>query len=321
MMNRTAEALFWIGRYMERAENHTRLMNVNYHMRQILIENEKECNWERLISSIGDIHLFRDLFEQANEETALQFLTFASMNENSLFACVSNARNNVRTLRQLLPSEVWESMNGFYLWLQEQNITKMMAQSPYFFFQRVNEWLSIFNGTADSTMVRDHTWHFIQAGKFFERAENSMRVLDSFYLYCTKDSSSFTHQANYNRFIILLKSAGGYEAFRKVYADNVTFAKVIEFLISDPTFPHSVKFSLASMETYLTSIKQQDYQFHILAEKATDFVKEVDKNMSNLHADQNNSKSLKLIHEMLESINHLGFEISKTFFQEEFVGV
>ena len=290
MMNRTAETLFWIGRYLERAENHTRLIDVNYHMRQVLIEDAEEYKWERLIASISDLKLFKEYFDQANETSALQFLTFEQCNQNSLYSSVFRTRNNIRTLRQLLPSELWDSINGFYLWLNEQDISKLMMQSPHIFFQRVKEWLSLFNGTADSTMVRDHVWNFIQLGKFFERAENSLRILNSFYLYFTTESSVSDDQVNYNRFIILLKSAAGYEAFRKLYADHVTFEKVTEFLLSNQAFPHSVRYSLFTIETCLSKIKEQDDSFTILAEKAIDFVGIIKRNL----ADISNGKAVSL---------------------------
>lgn len=319
MMNRTAETLFWTGRYLERVESHTSFIDVNYHMRHVLLNHQDECKWERLIASISDIHLFKEHFEQANETTALQFLTFEKYNQNSIFSCVSYIRNNIRTLRQLLPSELWDSINGFYLWLKEQDISKLMMQSPHIFYQRIKEWIYLFNGVAESTMVRNQVWYFIQAGKFFERAENSMRILHRFYVNFINDYP-YNNQDNYQRLMILLKSASGYEAFRKLYANQVTFAKVIEFLISHPTFPHSVRYSLSSMEQCLMKIKQQDYPFNIIAGEAIDFVEIIKANLSNLHEhEQDYSVELHLFHEMLESINRLGLEVSETFFQGEIV--
>lgn len=320
MMNRTAENLFWIGRYLERAENHTRLIDVNFHTRHVLIDNGEKCKWERLIATIGSHELFSEQFDHANEATALQFLTFEQTNPNSLFSCVCFMRNNVRALRQMLPSELWDIMNGFYLWLKEQDISQLMMQSPYMFYQRLREWISLINGTADTTMDRDLVWNFIQAGKFFERAENILRILHS-YLHCTKDMLSHSSHDNYARLSALLKSAGAFEAYRKHYADDVTLAKVIEFLISDATFPHSVKYSLSALENDLAAIKQQDYQFDLLAEIAIGVVAKMKSILADLHGENDYLIGLQLIQDMLESINRLGVEISETFFQEEFVKV
>lgn len=316
MMNRTAESLFWIGRYLERAENHSRLIDVNYHMRHVLFNHDDECKWERLIASISDIQMFKAQFDHPNETTALQFLTFEKSNQNSIFSCISYVRNDLRTLRQLLPSELWDSINSFYLWLKEQDISKLMMQSPSLFYQRIKEWLYLFNGIAESTMVRNQVWNFIQLGKFFERSENSIRILLHFYLHFHKDYP-YNNPDNYHRLIVLLKSTSGYEAFRKLHADDVTFAQVVEFLISQPTFPHSVRYSLSSVEHCLIKLEQQDYSFHILVEEARDYIEIMKSHLSDLH--QDGSIELHIFHEMLESINRLGLAISKAFFQEEFI--
>lgn len=314
MMNRTAESLFWIGRYLERAENHARLIDVHYHSRQVLTDHSENCVWERLIKAIGDIQLFRECFKEANETTALQFLTFEPKNPNSLLSCVYQTRNNVRALRQLLPSELWESINGFYLWLKDQDIGRMMMSSPFLFYQKTREWLSQIRGTADSTMVRDLVWNFIQAGKFFERTDNLLRNLHS-YLDVTKD----LQKANYISLMVLLKSNNAYEAYRRLNADNVSLTNVIEFLISDPSFPHAVKYALSSLEDQLLNINQQDDHFELLAKRAINDVAEIQVLLANFQSKKDRVIGLPMIQGMLALINRIGLEISNTFFQEEFV--
>lgn len=318
-MNRTAENLFWVGRYLERAENNTRFIDVNYHLRHEFKNNGNEYMWERLISLFGDIHAFKEHFEHANETTTLQYLTFDKTNGNSLFSCIQYCRNNIRALRQLLPCDIWDIINEFYLWFNEQDIHKLMMQSPHMFYRRTRDWYSLLNGTASSTMVRNQEWYFIEAGKYLERAENSIRILHNIYSNFAKDTLSLSKQNKYNRLIGLLKAVGGYEAFRKIYADNVTFAKVIEFLILDPAFPRSVRYSLSSLEICLSKIHQEDFSFDILAEKAIDLVEKLKSAFTGYHGENYDSIGLDLIFNMQESINHLSLEIKKTFFQGEFV--
>lgn len=318
MMYRTAETLFWIGRYIERAENNARRISVNYHMRHVLSEFENERRWEKLISSLGDFQLFQERFHHANETTALQFLTFEQSNQNSLYCSTLATRNNIRSLRQLLPSELWDCINSFYLWFNKQNMDSLLDHSPYVFYQHFQDWLCRFNGIADSTMVRDNVWNFIQAGKFFERTENALRILHNYYLtYATNIDTSDSD--NYNRYILLLKSAGGYEAFRKLYADDVTFEKVMTFLILHPSFPRSVQYTLSQLEHCLTDIKQQDYQFHILAETAKTFVDKMQGTLEHLQHDNDPFSGLSFAHMMFQCVNKLGVEISNTFFQEDFI--
>jgi uncharacterized alpha-E superfamily protein len=319
MMNRCAELLFWVGRYFERIENHTRLIDVNYHMRHELKRNadEEDYMWERLVSSIGSVNTFNNKFETINEKTVIQFLTFDKTNTNSIFSCVHQTRTNMRVLRQLLPNEMWDITNTFYLWLKEQDIDSAMEQSPYLFYQRIREWLSIFNGTADSIMVRNQEWNFIQVGKHLERAENILRILYAIYLNFMEDGSLLRDKHDYNRMIVLLKSVGGYEGFRKFHANNVTFEKVVEYMMLNPTFPRSVNFALTSLESNLQSIKQQDYNFVLLSDQALDLTVKIRDILAGVQGELN---GLDLLYQMLVSCDQLGDTISKTFFQEEFVG-
>ncbi|MCM3653222.1 alpha-E domain-containing protein [Metabacillus litoralis] len=318
MMNRSAELLFWVGRYIERIENHTRLIDVNYHLRHELKRNETEtdCMWERLVSAIGHVQTFNKKYETTNERTIIQFLTFDKTNANSICSCVYQTRTNMRALRQLLPDDLWDITNAFYLWIKEQNLQSVMKQSPYLFYQRIREWLATFNGTADSIMVRDQEWNFLQAGKYLERTENILRILSSIYLNFLEDGTLSQDKNNYNRMIVLLKSVGGYEGFRKFHANNVTFEKVFEFMMLHPAFPRSVHSALTSLETSLQSIKQQDYNFALLSDQALDLTVKIKEILAGLHGELH---GLDLLYKMLESCHQLGGSISKTFFQEEFV--
>ncbi|KRE48992.1 alpha-E domain-containing protein [Paenibacillus sp. Soil522] len=302
MINRYAEWLFWAGRYMERAENHSRLIDANYHMRHELKgnDNDRDYIWEKLVAAVGDLAKFKEDNAIANEWTVLHFLTFERTNSNSIYSIIQQTRNNIRALRQLLPKELWEITNSLYLWLHDQDINKMMQQSPSKFYQRVREWISLFNGAADSTMLREQEWNFLQAGKYLERTENTVRILQTVHTNLIRDPASSQDQNHYNRMIVLLKSVGGYEAFRKLHADHVTFAKVTEFLILNPHFPRSIPFAFTSLESYLKAIKQEGFDYAVLPDPGLGV-----------------SDSL---HEWLQCCNQLGFLISKAFFQANVVG-
>jgi uncharacterized alpha-E superfamily protein len=313
MMNRFAQLLFWTGRYMERAENHARLIDVNYHMRHEIRGNQYDQDyvWEKLVAAVEDVSSFKSNHSIANERNALHFLTFESSNSNSIYSLIQQTRSNIRTLRQLLPGELWETVNSFYLWLKDQDVHQMMLQSPYMFYQRIREWVLLFNGAADSMMTREQEWHFIQAGKYLERTENTARILHNISANLSNDNNYSQEQNNYHRMIVLLKSVGGYEAFRKFHANDVTFAKVLEFLLFNPGFPRSIHFALTSLESYLKVIKQEDYDYTLLSVKA------ILDGLDDRHSGHGGSD---LLHDLLQSCNQLGYSISKTFFQEEIVG-
>ncbi|WP_335961845.1 alpha-E domain-containing protein [Halalkalibacter kiskunsagensis] len=319
MMNRSAELLFWIGRYLERTENHTRLIDVNYHMRHELkgsANNYQVCKWERLITTIGSDYSSKKDDEPMNETTALRLLTFERTNVNSIYSCINQARGNMRALRQLLPDDLWDSMNSFYLWMKEQDIHNVMEQSPHLFYQRIREWLAAINGTTDSVLLRGQEWNFIQVGKFLERAENTIRILQTIYSNLIEDHDFPFDQKHYNRMLILLKSVGGYEAFRKFHADHVTFVEVFEFIMLNSQFPRSVNFALGSLEASLLVIKQDDYQLAALSDQAIDLTGGVKEVLSGLKA---KGDGLELLQEMMNSCYQLDRTISENFFQEEFV--
>lgn len=318
MMNRCAELLYWMGRYLERIENHTRLIDVNYHLRHEIKRNvsEQDYNWERLVGSIGHVDTFKKKYDNINEKKVIHFLTFDTTNENSIASCLQQTRMNMRALRQYLPNELWVTLNSLYLWLKEQDTDSVMRQSPSLFYQQIREQLAIFNGIAYSTMIRDQEWNFIQAGKNLERAENVLRTLYTVYLHFIEDGSMPKEHNNYNRMFALLKSVGGYEAFRKLYANQVTFENVIEFLMLNSAFPRSVQFSLTSLESNLQNIKQQDYNFALISDQAIELTLRIKEILAGVQGEMH---GLDLLFQMLSSCQQLGGTISKTLFQEEHV--
>lgn len=232
MLNRNAEALFWIGRYMERAENHARLIDVHYHIQQEEDYQAEGHKWSRLIDALGVREMYLRQFESFSEEDVLAFITLDLGNANSLFSCVHHARNNLRTLRQHLPSELWDIVNAFNLWLGAQSVADIMS-GPHQFYQQIKERTATFLGAEQSVMLRGNEWRFIESGRFLERAENTTRILQAVTVSSRlKDISSI-----YTQLQAVLKSVSGYQAFRRYYADDMSPECILEFLIANPYFP------------------------------------------------------------------------------------
>ncbi|WP_025691875.1 alpha-E domain-containing protein [Paenibacillus zanthoxyli] len=250
MLNRNAEALFWIGRYMERAENHARLIDVHYHIQQEEDFQEEGHKWSRLIDAIGARNEYLQQFESFSEQDVLSFITLDLGNANSLFSCVHQARNNLRTLRQQLPSELWDIANSFNLWLGERSVADIM-KSPHQFYQQIKERTATFLGAEQSVMLRGNEWRFIESGRFLERAENTVRILQSVILSCQdKDDTSI-----YTQLQAVLKSVSGYQAFRRYFADAVSPECILEFLITNAAFPRSIRFASHELEYHLSNIE------------------------------------------------------------------
>ncbi|WP_127571415.1 alpha-E domain-containing protein [Paenibacillus xylaniclasticus] len=258
MMNRYAELLFWAGRYIERAGNYARLIDVKYHMRYELYGHQnREYIWARLVETTGDIRRFEELYSNinagTNELTVLHFLTFERSNNNSIFACVLQARNNIRTLRQLVAAELWEMVNSFYVWLKDQNVSQMMLQSPCMFYQKVREWTTLISGAIDTIMIRGQEWNFIQAGKHIERADNTLRIIQAVHQQMSRASADESNDYNYA--VVLLKSVGAYESFRKLHPADVTFNRALQFMLTHRYFPHSVQYALSLLDNHVAALQ------------------------------------------------------------------
>ncbi|WP_445487464.1 alpha-E domain-containing protein [Niallia sp. 03133] len=323
MLNRAAEQLFWIGRYMERIQNHTRLIQVSYHMRPELNRNspQAEFAWERLLESFHCQQDFYENYSEANEESVLHYITFDSLNSNSTYACIKQARTNAHAVRDKLPSESWETLNALYLWMQEKNISDVISDTPYLFYQKLKEWLTLFNNSLECSMLRQNEWHIMQMGIFLERAENTVRMLGSIHQEFLYDSDFVHSNDQYYKMCAFLKSLNAYEGFRTVYADNMEVGKIIEFFISCSVLPRSYYASLIALENHLKAFQ------HILPHtslyyKAAGQVEKLISHISYLEWRQISTNSLqKLLDDLQWSSSEIGTLISRAFSQQEMVRV
>ena len=251
MLDRIAECLFWIGRYTERAENHARLLDVYYHLRDGGGE-ETETTWKRIAEAIGDCALYEERYDAYRERDVLFFLTLDWTQPNSILSCVTQARDNLKKIREQLPSELWNLLNGFYLWMKGVKVEDISQLSPHHFFQRVKEGLAAFQGTAVSIALRDESWHMLESGRYLERSENVVRLLQSVGRIAPDQ-----RKASYAYVAALLKSVGGYEAFRRLEQEDMTLEGVSRFLVLQDSFPRSAHFSLAEFELHLKAMRRE----------------------------------------------------------------
>lgn len=309
MMGRTAEALFWIGRYSERTENHARLIDVYYHIRE-----EKEASngqsWSRLIDTIGDRTAFVEQYGTFTEQHVLQYITLDKNNANSLLACTNHARANLRNIREKMPSELWDIMNGLFLWLKEKEVRDITSDSPHLFYRFIRDTLSMFQGAATSVMPRQNEWHFVEAGRYLERSENLLRLLQSLCSeYAKEDFNS------YPLMLAVLKSVSGYESYRKEYADTVNLNSIIKFLLLNETFPRSVAFSIQSLERSLKGIQLDDQELNHAVHKLAKLAGKIRANLACMDEEDLLSGKLETtLQTLLDACNHIGSRMSKVFF-------
>ncbi|WP_020615995.1 alpha-E domain-containing protein [Paenibacillus daejeonensis] len=320
MLNRNAEALFWVGRYMERAENHARLIDVHYHLQQEHRQHEDQLSqlqgdkWARIVEALGSRMAYEQQYGGYNEEDVLHYITLDRDNPNSLVACVNYARGNLRTLREKVPTEIWDVVNSFYLWLRERHRDELMKDSPHQLYKRIKEWTALYQGVAQSVMARENEWHFMECGRYLERAENTLRIMQA--IRSTLDKGEDGAPQAYPYLQATLRSVSGYQVFRRYYADGMSPDGIIEFLVLHPAFPRSVSFALHAMDEHLRSLELQETALKLAHGKVVRQAGKVIAELSCLEReDLQQDREGLMIAVLLGACQQLGSAFAKTFFR------
>jgi uncharacterized alpha-E superfamily protein len=253
MLSRIADSLFWLARYMERAEDTARILDVNYHM--LLEESEKfyRLRWDPLLVMAGEEPRFRTLYEEANAHTVFEFLAFRQDNPNSIVQCIWKARENARTIRDRLSREMWEDINGLYHAVSGFDPRQEIAGGPHRFCDAVKFGSHSFHGVADATLPHDEGWEFLRLGCFLERAEMTTRLVDVQYQYLLESPHAVGTPDNH-QWMAVLKSVGAYEAYRRKYYSQIQPEQVAEMLILHPEHPRSILFSINEVHFALRAL-------------------------------------------------------------------
>ena len=179
MLSRAAESIYWMNRYVERAENVARFIGVNLTL--MLDSSSREQQWWPLVNTTGDHEDFEKRYKFATEENVLRFLTFDRDNPNSIISCLRAARENARSVREIISSEMWLQLNTFYLKVNDAATTGKGMESPHDFYTDVKLSSHLFSGITDATMTHGEGWHFGRLGRKLERADKTSRILDVKY--------------------------------------------------------------------------------------------------------------------------------------------
>ncbi len=252
MLSRVAESVYWAARYIERAENTARFIDVNLQMSldAPLAFSEQ---WEPLIAITGDLDFFRTTFGEPTRENVIEFLAFSRDNPNSILSCVSKARENARSIREVTSSETWEQINRFHLMVSDRSAVQRAIRDSYQFFTEVRLLSHLIAGVADNTMSHGLAWHFLQLGRLLERADNTSRLLDVKYFLLLPSVEDVGRAVDEMQWAILLRSATALEMYRKRHG-RMSPENVVEFLLLDAEFPRAVLFCLLGAEQSLHAI-------------------------------------------------------------------
>jgi len=257
MLSRVAHSLYWMSRYIERAENIARLLEVNL---QFIIDfrgyddAHLREHWGSILASSGDFELFEEHYKSADSRSVTEFFAFDLRNTNSILSCVFSARENARMIRDQISVEMWETINELYLFLKSRSTADVWAAGPYEFFQDIKRNSHLFQGLTDSTYSRSEGWEFIQFGKFVERAHKTTRILDVKYHILLPTAGDVGGALDTAQWQAVLRSASALEAYRRFYVREILPWKVAEFLIFSDSFPRSVHFCVAQIDEFLRRI-------------------------------------------------------------------
>lgn len=257
MLSRVADSLYWMSRYIERAENNARILDVNL---QLLLDlgsqSEAEImdHWAPVIASLEETELFDSLYEKPSRKSVTQFVTLQKKNPNSIFSCLSHARENARTTREQISSEMWEQINRLYLFMQSDSAKRLLRTSPHEYCRRVIAGSHLFQGITDATMTHGEGWEFIRIGALLERADCTSRIVDVKYHILLPSDETVGGNIDTIQWMAVLKSCSALEAFCKLYVGQVDPWKVAEFLITHSAFPRSIRFCIDSLDAALHRI-------------------------------------------------------------------
>lgn len=249
MLSRTAEAFFWIGRYVERTEYIARYADVKFHvMQEIADRDTQQAQWRRYLENTGEYELFKSLYPQEGTYRFLEFVTTNLENPNSQINLIKEARNNARGIQDELSSEVWRHLNNFYLTLQSKT-SKDLVNGPHELLSHILETCYVFDGIVGGTMIHDEGWNFYRIGKNIERANRTARLLDDPALEKAEREPSAIDE--YHHCLSILKTASAFEAYRKFYSASLVPRKIVQFLLFHNKFPRSIRFAVSVISQLL----------------------------------------------------------------------
>lgn len=253
MLSRVADSIYWLNRYVERAENIARFIDVNL---TLLLDSPLGVaqQWEPLVMTTGDLPLFKERYGEATQENVIQFLTFDRAYPNSILSCLQSARENARSVREIISSEMWQQVNAFYFLVKEAAEADLLISDLSSFFVDVKLASHLFVGVSNATMTHNEGWHFGQIGRFLERADKTTRILDVKYFILLPSVKDVGTTLDELQWMALLKSASAYEMYRKRGLHRISPQSVAEFLVLEREFPRSIRFCIQQAERSLHEI-------------------------------------------------------------------
>jgi uncharacterized alpha-E superfamily protein len=303
MLSRTAEHLYWTGRYVERAENTARILDVSL---RSTLKRDNTDDWESVVALVGEPTAFAAAHGTASLESVTRFAILDDTNPSSIHASFRAARENLRALRASISSESWESINSTWLQLRQIDDSALRERGP----REVCEWIvqrsQLFQGISHGTALHDDAFHFLLLGTFLERADNTARLLSARYqrLQSADDSPSNAYYA----WGAVLRAVSAFRSYHQVFHDVIEADRVAELLVLRRDMPRSLRYCAEQMLLHLDHLgKHRDLECQRLAG-------ELYARLRFARMDKILEMGLPLfLAEIVEQLSHLGLQVSKDF--------
>lgn len=252
LLSRYAEAIYWMARYVERAENLARILDVNETFSR---DSRGWQNWRSILQINQDEERFFADHEEADADTVIYFYTLDQRNPTSIISAVNQARGNARTLRPLISTEMWIQLNMFSNSLKSMPREDLSEPRLARFCTQVKEACQTHTGITEGTFYRDESWFFYQIGRAIERADQTTRMLDVKYHLLLPNEEAVGSPLDVSHWNAVLRSAAGYHAFRRVQPSGMHPADVAGFLLFHSRFPRSVRACVHDISNRLTQLR------------------------------------------------------------------
>src|ERR1700691_4909351 len=251
MLSRVADSLYWMSRYLERAEHTARLIDVDLQLRLDQSPETGSGRWWRLLEALQAPHPEHGAIDST---TLTNVLTLDKTNSSSILSCVAAARENLRQVREQCSTGMWEQLNRLYLQVNSTTSSEAWLLHTHVFFRAMQEGSHLFQGVTDSTMSHGEGLQYIQLGRFVERTDALARLIGTHFGRLSHPLDQAVESEEYLEWVGLLKSCAAFEAYCKTYTAELRPLRVAEFLLLNSDFPHSVRFSVDRVNAALQTI-------------------------------------------------------------------
>lgn len=306
MLSRVAENIYWLARYVERAENTARLINVNTNL-MLDLPGTANPGWEPIIDILGAKDTYSNDGEEKDEKTALRYLICDTHNPVSIISSLSQARENCRTIRDIIPREAWESINDLYMFSKEHAIRGISKRGRYEYLKSIITGAQVMTGLLAGTMLHDEGYDFLRMGRNLERADMTTRIIDVRSETLLPDVNEGLTPFENIQWMSVLKSLTGYQMYRRAIQVRVNRPDVLKFLLQEKRFPRSFYHCVCEVSVCLSNMPHSGQPVKLLEKLQTDVL--------NADPDQLKQDQLRnFIDDLQLKLGEIHQEISKVYF-------